>query len=305
MARAPQNVAASVHRRLLNRAKATGRPFNELLQHYAMERFLYRLAQSPHSRRFVLKGALLLRVWDAPAVRPTMDIDLLGRMSNEVDALTAAVREICGQVVEPDGLKFDGTTVAGERIAEDAEYEGVRVRFRGALGTARITMQLDVGFGDVITPDAAEVNYPTLLDLPAPRLLAYPRETSVAEKFQAMLHLAQLNSRMKDYYDIWLLARAFRFDAALLAQAIHKTCERRSTAITATPVALSDAFANDPVKQTQWRAFRRKSELSEAPPELLDVVGVVRQFVGPVAEALAAGRSFSGIWEPPGPWRSS
>lgn len=298
-----RNIVASVHQRLLNQAKTRDRPFNELLQHYAMERFLYRMSCSKHGKSFVLKGALLLNVWQAPAVRPTMDIDLLGRTSNELESLVAIVREICHQTVEPDGVEFDAESIVGRVIATDAEYEGVRLRFRGQLGTARITMQIDIGFGDVVTPDPSEVRFPTLLDLPAPRLLACPRETSIAEKFQVMLKRAELNSRLRDYYDVWLLSQSFTFDGRLLADAIRNTCARRATEVAAQPRALSGTFADDVMKQTQWRTFRRKSMLDHAPEELSDVVRADAEFLGPIAKALGEARQFTVIWHPPGPWK--
>lgn len=179
---AAKNIAASLRQRLLNKARETGRPFSELLQYFAMERFLYRLSKSEHTDKFILKGALMLAAWKAPLLRPTMDIDVLGRTTNDMEAILAIVKDICGVVVQPeDGLVFNAATVQGERIAEAAEYEGVRVRFRAILDSARIPMQLDIGFGDVVVPEATPTIYPTILDLPAPHLLGYSRESTVAE----------------------------------------------------------------------------------------------------------------------------
>ncbi len=269
-----------------------------------MERFLHRLSRSEHAERFILKGALLLRVWDAPAVRPTMDIDLLARTSNDPTALTHVIQDVCRQgTLAPDGLEFDAESVTARVIAEEADYEGVRLRFRGKLGTARVTMQIDVGFGDVVTPPPSVVDYPTLLGDPAPRVLAYPREAAVAEKFQVMLHRAELNSRLRDYYDIWLLSRSFPFDGELLASAIQKTCDRRRTAIRTEPVALTKAFSEDPARQTQWAAYRQKSRLETAPKELKELVQTVADFLSPIVRALGSGQPFSGTWNPPGPWR--
>jgi hypothetical protein len=199
------NLAASIRQRLLNKARETGRPFNEILQYFAIERFLYRLATSPHADKFVLKGALMFTAWQAPLSRPTRDIDLLGLTNNSIDAIVAMTQTICTQAVEPDGLTFEPEGVEGERIVEGADYEGVRVRFRGSLGTARITMQLDIGFGDVVIPQPVMVEYPTILPLSAPRLRGYSRESAIAEKFEAMIKLGILNSRMKDFFDVWLL----------------------------------------------------------------------------------------------------
>lgn len=217
------DTAASVRQRLLNIARDKGRPFNEVLQYFAMERFLYRLGKSDHDRKFILKGALMLVAWEAPLARSTKDIDLLGRMNNTIEDVVDAIKAACSLEVIPDGLLFDVKSVVGQRIAEEADYEGVRVRFRGNLGNARIIMQVGVGFGDVIVPGPDEVDYPTLLDLPAPRLLGYSRESAIAEKFEAMVKLGILNSRMKDFFDIWLLSRQFEFNGLTLSDAIQKT----------------------------------------------------------------------------------
>ena len=168
--RPPKNIAASIRQRLLIKARETGRPFSELLQYFAMERFLYRLSKSRYADNFVLKGALMLTVWQAPFTRPTMDIDLLGRIENSIENITKVITEICRQEVEPDGIAFDIATIEAERIAEDADYEGIRVRFRGFLDAAKIVMQLDIGFGDIVIPSPEPANYPTLLDLPPPQL---------------------------------------------------------------------------------------------------------------------------------------
>jgi len=300
--RAVSNVAASVHQRLLNKARETKRPFNELLQYFAMERFLYRLSESPHAARFVMKGALMFVVWRAPASRPTMDIDLLGITDNNVDAIVLIVREICRQDVEADGLVFDPESVEGRRIAEDADYEGVRVRFRGKLGTARVSMQLDIGFGDVVIPSPKVTEYPTLLALPAPRLRAYSRESAVAEKFEAMVKLDVLNSRMKDFYDVWLLARHFDFDGPTLAEAIAKTFSRRGTAIPTDAAALLRKVAAYAGKQAQWRGFIRRNRLEDVLGDFSAVVGAIGIFLAPVSEALVANRRFKGIWRAPGLW---
>jgi hypothetical protein len=224
-----KNLAASVHARLQNHARATKRPFQELLQYYAIERFLYRLSKTPHRERFVLKGALMLHVWKAPLARATKDLDFLGRLDNSLENLEGAIRQVCAADVEPDGMVFDAATVKTERIKEDSDYEGVRVRFVGLLGRARVAMQIDVGFGDVVTPGAETITYPALLEFPAPELSGYPRETVVAEKFQAMVYLRTLNSRMKDFYDVRLLASQYAFDGALLAKAIAATFANRDT----------------------------------------------------------------------------
>lgn len=297
------NVAASVRQRLLNKARETDRPFSELLQYFAMERFLYRLSKSVHADKFVLKGALMFTAWHAPVTRPTVDIDLLGITDNSVEAIVTVVKDICRQEVEPDGLVFDPAGVEGERIVEDADYTGVRARFRGTLGTARIIMQLDIGFGDVVVPKPESADYPTILELPAPSLRGYSRESAVAEKFEAMVKLGVLNSRVKDFFDIWLLSRQFDFDGRTMARAMTKTFATRGTTIPAAPVALTGDFANDAARQAQWRAFIRKSRLENAPPDFAEIVEAVAVFLGPITRALAAGEIFQGLWKAPGPWR--
>ena len=300
--RSPKNVSASVHQRLLNEAKRSGRPFNELLQYYAMERFLYRLAQSKHGKKFLLKGALMLRAWGAPLARPTVDIDLLGRTANEIEQLVAAMREVCNQKVADDGLTFDAGSMQGERIAEEAEYEGVRLTFRANLGNARVPMQVDIGFGDVVVPGPEALEYPTILDFPAAKLQGYPRETAIAEKFHTMVKLGLLNSRMKDYYDIWTLCRQFDFSGPTLADAIRRTFENRDTEVDGSPVGLSEEFARDEAKNKQWQAFVKKLRLDIAPADLADVVAQVSAFLQPITSGLAQGTAIPSKWQAPGPW---
>jgi predicted nucleotidyltransferase component of viral defense system len=282
-----KNMGASVRQRLLNYAKASGRPFAEVLQYYAMERFLYRLSVSPHSNRFLLKGALLLTAWQAPISRPTMDIDLLGRTSNEIDAMIQIMKEVAQLDVENDGIVFDTASFTGEAIREDADYSGVRLAFMGRLNVARIHMQIDIGFGDVVTPAPEKLSYPTILDFPAPVLFGYSRETVMAEKLQALVQLRMLNSRMKDYFDLWLLSRHPELNKETLRTAIHRTFVNRTTEIEAAPVGLSAEFGNDPGKQAQWRAFRKRSALSQAPGNLAEVVEELRVFFEPILGALA------------------
>lgn len=296
-----KNVAASVRQRLLNRARRDERPFNELLQYYAMERFLYRLSRSAHSDRFVLKGALMLRVWRSPIARATMDIDMLGRTSNREAELIAGIREVLGVEVEPDGLTFDASGVTAERITKDADYEGVRLRIRGALDTARITLQIDVGFGDPVYPEAKVAELPGLLDFPAPRLLCYSRESAIAEKFEAMIKLGEVNTRMKDFYDVWLLSRQFDFTGADLAEAILLTFTQRRTEVPATIAAFSPAFGS--AKQHQWQAFCRRLQQEHVPQHLTEVVADLAAFLAPIIAALRSDDPPPEVWMAPGPWR--
>lgn len=265
-----------------------------------MERFLYRLSQSPHADKFILKGALMLRAWRSPLFRPTMDIDVLGKTSNQEDSIIAQIRDIISVSVVPDGLIFDPASIQAERITEDADYEGIRIRFRGSLGSARVNMQIDIGFGDVIFPGPVESDLPTMLDFPAPRLLGYSRESAIAEKFEAMLKLGELNSRMKDFYDIWLLCRQFDFEGERLAEAIRLTLERRGTLLTDVIVPFSEEFAK--AKQVQWAAFCKRLQQEYLPEEFLQVVSVVEAFVAPIASALLDGTPPPVKWTAPGTW---
>lgn len=262
-----------------------------------MERFLYRLSVSQHANKFVLKGGMMLRVWDASMLRPTKDLDLLGRTGNSIPNLVRIVKEICEQEVEPDGLEFDASTVTGAVIKEDAEYSGVRVKFVGYMGRAAAAMQLDVGFGDTVVPPPVEVEVPTLLDFPAPRLRGYQRETTIAEKLHAMTILGTLNGRMKDFYDFWLLSRRFAFERKVLRAAVEATFSARNTIIESRPVALTPEFAA--LAQQRWSVFSKKSGIGDAPSSFADVIAAVAAFLGPV---LAEDETAS-EWPAGGPWK--
>lgn len=297
-----RDLGASARQRLLDQARAQDRPFQEVLQYFAMERFLYRLAKSPFADRFILKGALLLTAWRAPLSRPTMDIDLAGRTDNALDHVASLVGEVCAIAVEPDGIEFSRASIEASRIKEDADYEGVRVQFHATLARARIPMQLDIGFGDIITPGPAEIEYPTLLDFPAPVLQAYPRETVVAEKLEALTTLGVLNSRMKDYYDLALLSRMYPFEGERLADAIVATFRHRGTTIEAEPIGFTEAYYNDPARAVQWRAFVRRSRFDEEAGDLARLVAEIRPFALPVLSAIAAKDTFQARWKAGGPW---
>ena len=298
----PRNASASVRQRLLNKARADKRPFNELLQDYAMGRFLYRLSCSRQAGRFVLKGALMLRVWESPTPRTTMDIDLLGRTSNREVDLTAQVREILSTEVDPDGLAFDADSLRLERIMEDAVDEGLRLRLTGSLDTARITLQIDIGFGDPVYPHPQEADFPGLLDFPVPRLLCYSRESTIAEKFEAMVKLGELNSRMKDFYDIWLLSRQFDFIRADLAEAIRLTFARRHTEVPETVAAFTAGFGV--AKQRQWMAFHRRLQQHHVPTGFAEIIAGLDSFLAPIGPGLRSGHIAPGAWNAPGPWRN-
>ena len=271
----PRNVGASVRQRLLNLAHARGQPMELLLTRYALERLLHRLSLSPHRERFVLKGAMLLATWFDEPHRATRDEDLLGFGDAAEDALLATFREIMAVEVD-DGVSFDLRGLKIEAIREEVEYGGSRLRTTAALAGARIPITVDIGFGDAVEPGVEDIDLPVLLDMPSPHLRAYPPETVIAEKFHAMVALGRANSRMKDYYDVWMLTSTFAIEPTRLQRAIAATFARRNTVIpSAIPDGLSDAFAVDPGKQRQWDAFARN--LSGPVPDLRLIVSELRQ----------------------------
>jgi hypothetical protein len=297
------NMAASVRARLTTRAHDLPRPFQEVFQYYALERFLYRLSVSAHRDKFVLKGAMLFQVWKLPTGRPTRDIDLLGKTSNSIENLVSIVQAICLTPVPDDGLRFPPEEVAGEFIKKDAEYHGIRIAFTAYLGRAHVPMQIDVGFGDVIHPQAIVVNLVPVLDFPTPSLMAYPQETVIAEKFEAMVKLGWTNSRMKDFFDVWLLAQHFTFSGEALSVAITKTFKNRGTELTSTPIAFSTAFIQRVEAANQWRAFLTKGSVAEAPEDFNFIVAQLKDFIVPVADAASRQQPFTLHWAPAGPWR--
>jgi len=306
MTRRPvRNVGASVRARLLERSRESGEDFQFLLHRYAAERFLYRLGESVHRNSYVLKGAMLFALWDSSIYRATRDLDFTGYGSNEAEDVLAALREVCTATVADDGLIFDSSTLTAEPIRDDAEYDGLRIRFQATLDGARIPMQIDVGFGNAIEPAAVEADYPTLLASPVPRIRAYPREAVVAEKLHAMVVLGERNSRYKDFYDLYVLARQFPFDGARLTRAIAATFERRRTAVDrALPAALAPRFYADGVRATQWRAYLTRNSLPRASPDWASVGEFLQAFLGQPWQALANGQQFSETWRPMGPWNA-
>ena len=283
MANEVKDVGASVRARLLRISKDKGLNFDLVLTHYTIERLLYRLAQSRHADRFVLKGAILLMTWFDEPFRGTRDLDLLGQGDPAPETVLDSFKEILGQE-ELDGVLFDVNAARVSRIRQGNEYGGLRIRATADVGGAHIAVNVDVGFGDATEPPAEWFDYPVLLDMPAPRLRGYARETVIAEKFQAMVDLGMTNSRMKDYYDLWMMSQAFEIDRSRLAGAISATFARRGTAIPdAVPEGLSRAFAEDAVKRQQWRSF--KQDLGVDPGPLDGVVGALQAFLMPAAAA--------------------
>ncbi|WP_422022243.1 nucleotidyl transferase AbiEii/AbiGii toxin family protein [Pyruvatibacter mobilis] len=283
MAKEIKNLGASVRARLFRISKDKGQNFELILTRYAIERLLYRLAQSRYADRFVLKGAMLLMTWFDEPFRGTRDLDLLGYGDPAPEGLVDMFKEVLS-ANEQDGVLFDAHGVRISRIREDNLYGGLRIRTTADIGGARIAVNVDVGFGDATEPAAELLNYPVLLDMPAPRLRGYARETVVAEKFQAMVALGMTNSRMKDYYDLWVLSHSFDFDRSRLAGAISATFARRKTAIPEEiPDALTPAFAELTVKQQQWESFKRNVSIDPGP--LRDVVSTLEAFLMPAAAA--------------------
>lgn len=291
-----KNIAASVYGRLTNVAKETRQPFAEVLQFYAMERFLYRFSQLPESHTFLLKGGVMFKVWDLASSRPTRDLDFLGSGAIDQARLSHMMAAACAIPCEEDGMVFDLKTIKAVKIKEDADYEGVRVTFTGFLDKSRAPIQIDIGFGDVVFPKPVSIDYPTLLDLPAPKLQAYTRESVIAEKVHAMVLLRILNSRMKDFYDLWFLSSRFDFDGGALSEAMKRTFQRRRTAIDAEPEALTSRFASDAQKLQQWNAFSTGLKAQLEPPTFAEVIAAISTFVAPVLHHLYEHKVFNANW---------
>jgi len=274
------NRAASIRQRLLNRARQEQVPFDAVLNRFGRERLLYRIGISAYRDRFLLKGAMLFALWYDMPHRPTRDMDLLGFGPGELFVLERVFREITQQQVD-DGLVFSETVTAAE-IRKEANYAGARVTLLATLEQARIPLQVDIGFGDPVTPDAEQIDYPVLLDdLNPPRLGAYPVYTVIAEKLQAIVSLGMVNSRLKDYFDLQVLLMREELDEQVLAEAVRRTFAVRSTPMPQqVPLGLSNEFGEDPDKQAQWRAFLQRNELAEVP--LPAVVSQIREGLVPV-----------------------
>lgn len=259
-----KNISASVKGRLFNLAQKQKRPFQELLQYYCMERFLFRLSESVYKDRFILKGALLFKVWDIADSRATLDIDTLARTSNSLESIISIVKELCEKSPSTqDGIVFPSTSVSGEVMQLQREYEGVRIRFKAQIDSTRIPMQIDIGFGDIVTPSPDDVEYPTLLDFPAPKLKAYPPQTVIAEKIHTMVEKGDSNSRIKDYYDVWLLFRQTGISLPGLKLALLRTFKTRGIDFDLDlAISAIRQYAKHSQTQILWEQFKRK-ELPE------------------------------------------
>lgn len=302
--RQPSNVAASVRQRLLNRSRETGEVFDFLLQRYAAERFLYRLGVSRHRESYVLKGAMLFPLWGGSLYRPTRDLDFAGYGSADVEDILTIFRELCSAQVEDDGVVFEAHSLTAEPIRDDTEYQGLRLKFRATLDHARIGMQIDVGFGNAIRPGPERVTYPTLLNALPPDICAYPPEAVVAEKLHAMVVLGERNTRLKDFYDLFVLSQQFRFLGEPLTAAIAATFERRRTTITAdVPVALTSRFYSDDARNERWRAYLRSNEIPGAPADFTTVGETLSGFFSLPLRAIVSTEPFRTEWPPMGPWK--
>ena len=297
-----KNVAASVKNRLLSLARHSGKPFQSLLTHYGLERFLCRLSQSPMKEKFILKGGLLLVGMGLPLARTTRDIDFLGLMPGDIESVGRFIREI-GSVALNDGLIYEFDDLSIESMSDDAEYPGIRLKFDAWLGKARIPMQIDVGFGDVMVPAAHEMTFPTLLDMEPPIVMAYSVETIVAEKFEAALDLADLNSRMKDFYDIWMLGHAYPFHGSTLQEAIIATCHRRGTPLNSQAQIFSKEFSGKSDKRIQWTTFLRKAQIPDITDDFSIIMEGILTFLYPISEASEKDKRFEKEWPAEGPWQ--
>lgn len=257
MEKPKKNLEESIYSRLKNVAKQRKRPVQEILKYYAMERFLYRLSVSSHQSSFYLKGGLMLMVWDPMSHRATVDIDLLAKTSNSIANLQKIINQICAIEVVPDGLAFASETLKLTEAQLEAEYHGISAAFSAQLFTAKLPMRIDFGFSDTILPHPAKVKYPTLLELPAPELKGYTPQTSIAEKFESIIRLGFANTRMKDFYDIWLLTQQFDFDRKELQGIIHQVLKNRGTTLEAAPIAFLESFYDDSTKKAKWGSFLR------------------------------------------------
>jgi predicted nucleotidyltransferase component of viral defense system len=293
------NTAASIRARLLNASKKSGEEFQSVLSRYLIERFLYRLGKSQHREAFLLKGAMLFVVWRGNLHRPTKDLDLLGFGDPAPSEVAKRIADIA-EVACNDGVIFQAGSIETEFIKEDADYEGVRVHLLARLEQAKVRMQIDIGFGDAVTREQAPAVFPTILDrVDAPILRTYPAEVVIAEKLHAMVVLDIRNSRMKDFYDLWVLARGRSFVLNQLAAAIHATFERRKTMLPdRMPFALTSSFLTDPGKVQQWTGFVQRLRLDPATPALAEVGNEIAEFLRPVFGP----RSEERTWSPGGPW---
>jgi len=298
----PKNLPESVRQRLLKLSAARREPFDLLLARFAVERLLYRLGTTRHANRFLLKGAMLFAVWLDNMHRPTRDVDLLGFGTIEADEIQGVFKEVCEAPVPEDGLVFAAKSLSTEPIREDARYGGIRVKLQARLANVRIPVQIDIGVGDVVTPAPELVTFPALLDFAAPSLRAYPIYTVIAEKTEALVYRGEINTRMKDFFDLRFMGRTFELDGALMFRALSATFERRETALPVDiPYGLTDAFVV--LRESFWRAFLKRNGLVET--DFAETVAELRELLMPVLRAAKDQSDFAKTWKPGIGWRET
>ena len=300
-----KNITASILQKLKNYSEARKEDRGLTITNYAIERLLYRFSISQYASQFVLKGAQLFRIWTDTAYRPTRDLDLLRFGNPDIAELEQIFRNVC--TVESDiqdGIVFIPETVRGEVIREGNEYDGVRVKLEFRIGRTGEFMQIDIGFGDTVNPPATEIQFPSILEMPSAKLKAYCQDTVIAEKVEAMVSLGFANSRMKDFYDVYTLSKTFHYDGTTLKDTIESTFARRNTEIPdKVPIAFSEEFAKDSVKQTQWNAFIKRNSLE--PVDLIQVVEIIAAYTYPLFVAIKDSKDYSFKWQPDKGWSKS
>lgn len=298
-----KHISASVRQKLLNKARHQKEDFQLILTHYALERFLFRLTKSKYKNNFILKGAFMFLIWTNQTYRPTKDLDLLGLGNNSTEYLVNIFKKICG-IKQNDGLEFVINSISAEEIRDNQEYNGIRVKFIAKLKEARIPLQIDVGFGDIVTPKPKIETFPTILDMPSPKLKTYSKESLIAEKYEAMVQLGIANSRMKDFYDVWVLQGKFDFKGLILSKAIRETFKRRNTAIPQNiPLAISSDFYKDKSKCIQWVAFTKRTVLRLPVVDFKNIIEDIHTFLMPPTKALIQDKRFNLFWVAGGPWK--
>ena len=297
-----KNVGASVRARLLARSRETGEDFQSLLWRYAVERFIFRLGRSPYRRRFVLKGAMLFVVWNEPFHRPTQDIDFAAPGTAGPDDIVPALQHVC-RIAAADGVVFGADHMTVSRIRGATDEGGIRIRFPATVDVARVTVQVDVGFGDSIQPPPADAEFPPLLDTVASRVLAYPKEAVVSEKLCAAIAHGKQTSRYKDFFDLYFMARRFHFEGVRLVQAFAATFEGRPSPTEDIPLPLTTGFYTDTARGERWRAYLTKRGRLRAPTDFATVGELIKLFLTPPWRALSSEDPFAAAWLPGGPWQ--
>ncbi len=299
-----KDVSASIRQRLLNLSVQSKRPFEEVLQYYMIERFIYRLSISPYRDLFILKGALMFHAWELSDSRATRDIDLLGTADNSAENISNIIKDIC-QIVDSDGVIYDEGSVQVEVIQEQNSYSGIRAKFNGDIGRARARMQIDIGFGDIVHPEPIKISYPTLLsDASVPNILGYTPETLISEKVHSMVRHGARNSRIKDFFDIWFLSRQFLFDGKTLSKAIQKTFINREMPLNKLHSDIfSDEFKSSAQMQRYWNIFINKNTSDmPLPHDFSSIMNQIDLFIHPLFKAIESSSEFTYTWVAPGPW---